>query len=156
MSPDERALREDLGCARFQIGIADGRWQCVDVAWPHLTVSIASTLVDNVSEYHFRFDCTDYPHQAPTGSIWDLDGNTPLQADRRPPTRGRAAKIFRTDWPGHAKGAVLYHPYDREAAGTHAEWPAKQPRLLWTPSHTITDLLDELHAVLNVGDAVHA
>lgn len=32
MSPDERALRKDLDCARFEIGIADSRWQCVDVA----------------------------------------------------------------------------------------------------------------------------
>ena len=56
----------------------------------------------------------------------------------------------RTDW---ENGRAFYHPYDRVAAQGHADWPAKYPHLVWNPAtHTLVDLLSELHALLHCPD----
>ena len=61
----------------------------------------------------------------------------------------RFAKVFRTDWEG---GRAFYHPYDRVAANSHADWSSAQPHLVWNANHTIVDYLAEFHALLNSGD----
>jgi hypothetical protein len=74
-----------------------------------------------------------------------------LALEKRPKGRpgSRFAKVFRTDWEG---GRAFYHPYDRAAANSHADWPSTQPHLVWNANHTIVDYLAEFHALLNSGD----
>jgi hypothetical protein len=76
-----------------------------------------------------------------------------LEIAKRPKGRpdSRCAKVFRTDWDG---AVAFYHPYDRHAAKSHAEWITAQPHLVWTNKHTIVDFLEEFRSLLHSGDYI--
>lgn len=150
MAPDERALRSDLASGGFRAGEAAGRWRLVDIAWPHVTVAItAGSRPDSPGEFVVRFECTGYPHTAPTGSIWDLETDASMPADRRPKGE-HAAKLFRADgWQG---GTAMYAPWDRAGLRAHPDWAQKYPLSAWNPTRTLTFIVDNVHEVLNADD----
>ena len=123
-TPDKRALDADLEDAPFRIGVANGFWGLTDAefqpGWPYAVFWVASAPRPNAPDrFYVRLDCQGYPGQAPTGTFYDPKAEDALAVDRRPKGRERVGKVFRTDW---ENGRAFYHPYDRVAASSHANW----------------------------------
>ncbi len=150
IDPDQRAISADLRDARFRIGVLEGRWGLAPdeaVSWPHVVLWVAAAPRAKAPDrYYFREDCTGYPSDAPTGSPWDVQKRAMLEHPKWPGGTGQVAKVFRPDW---ENGRAIYHPYDRVAAAGHENWRTQHPHLIWDANHTIVDLLEQLHLLLN-------
>lgn len=148
VGPDERALREHLQSARFQVGVDAGRWHLVLLAWPIAVIAVAAAPRDSApTEYALRFDLTGYPYRV-TAAPWDAESNCPLSADRRP-AGNRAGHVFRTDW---NEGRALYAPWDQVALEGHADWPARYSMYAWNQQRDLTFYLANVFEVLNDDD----
>ncbi|MCW5765166.1 MAG: hypothetical protein KIT68_04235 [Phycisphaeraceae bacterium] len=112
----------------------------------------ARALKDSPDRFFFKFDFTNYPTEAPTGCLVDPETGELLPQEKRPKGSERVAIVFRTNW---KDGTALYHPYDRVAIEGHSAWPTTHPHLIWTPKHTICDLLIELHGLLDSEEYTH-
>lgn len=150
MSPDERVLRQHVASARFQEGVARGRWQIVgDIAWPVATIAVSAGTRDSApSEYVLRFNLAGYPETAPTATPWNPTTGGVLEATLRP-KGARVGRVFRTDWEG---GRALYAPFDRVALNGHSSWKTQHPRRVWDSSKDLAWLLQILHEMLNNDD----
>ena len=149
--PDERALRQHLRGGRFVAGVAAGKWWLISLTWPVALIAVAAAERPNgPKEFVLRFDLTDYPQAAPTGGIWDVDGDASLAPDHRP--KGHpAAQLFRTDgWAGGA--TAMYAPWDRVALQAHPEWAQTYPRQAWNATRDLSFALSQIHEVLNADD----
>lgn len=155
VAPDERSLRDHLGGGRFRSGVAAGRWRLVSVDWPFAVIAVsAAERPKSPTEFALRFELNGYPNTAPTGGIWDVDGNTSLSADRRPKGE-RAAQLFRTDgWAGGS--TAMYTAWDRIALQGHQEWADKYPLQAWNPTRDLSFILEQIHEVLNADDYLGA
>ena len=157
--PDQRLFEADLASAEFRAGSLKGTWGLVGAdilseqpAWPMRVLWISAAPRPNAPDrYYVRLDLSNYRTVAPTGTFWDPNTKDMLDLAKRPKGRpnSRFAMVFRTDWEG---GRAFYHPYDRVAAQGHPNWPREQPSLIWDSNHTIVDLLEEFHSLLNCGD----
>ena len=150
MSPDERVFREHVTSARFQEGLARGRWWIVgDIAWPVVLVAVAAAPRDSApSEYVLRFDLTGYPETAPTATPWNPATEEVLERELRPKGE-RVGHVFRTDW---ENGKALYAPFDRVALNSHSDWRTQYLRRAWDSSKDLAWLLQILHEMLNNDD----
>lgn len=150
MDPAERHLRFDIESAVFQLGVSGAKWDVAmesGLAWPFVAFWIgAAPRAAAPDRFAVRLDLTNYPTDPPTGTLWDLAARTILDAPKRPYGSGQTGRAFRIDWQA---GQAFYHPYDRIAARTHADWPQLYPHWVWTDRHTVTDLLTVLWDLLN-------
>lgn len=150
MEPAERRLQADIEGAVFQLGVATGKWDVVaesGLAWPFVAFWIGAQPRESAPDrFTVRLDMANYPIDPATGTFWDLGANTILESPRRPFGSGQTGKVFRIDWQG---GQAFYHPYDRVAARSHADWPQQYPHWIWTDRHTVADLLTVLWVLLN-------
>ncbi|HTQ40236.1 MAG TPA: hypothetical protein VMJ32_14510 [Pirellulales bacterium] len=149
MTPDERAMRADLKSARFMIGSNEGRWGVCepsllppDLIWPDIVLWVTANGNGLAPKYYFKWNCEKYPIDALTGNLWDPETKNWLSMDKRPQIAGRGEKVF-------VNPTSLYHPYDRVAANSHGQWKTELQRLVWDRNHSIVDLLEELHLLLN-------
>jgi hypothetical protein len=155
LTPDERTFRAHLEGGRFRAGVAAGRWHVVEIAWPYVLIAVsAADRSGGPSEFVLRLELAGYPHTAPTGSVWDVDANDWLAADRRP--RGeRAAQLFRTDgWTGGA--TAMYAAWDRRGLEAHPDWADKNRMQAWDPTRDICFVLENVHEVLNADEYLAA
>lgn len=144
IAPDERALREHLKSAKFQIGVDSGRWRVISIEWPHALIAVsAAPRPESPNEFVLNFELSGYPTAAPTATPWATDLDAILQEARRP--KGvRAGRLFRADWEG---GAALYAPYDRVGRQHWAE--GQYRRYAWHARRDLTFYLTNVHDVLN-------
>ena len=148
IAPDERAVRAHLDSGAFLAGVAAGRWSVVGVEWPYVTVMVSAAPREGAPPgYAIRFELTGYPTIAPTGCIWDIEGNEPLAARLRP-KGDEVGILFRIDGWAAAPNA-MYAPWDRLALQTHANWLQGAPHLAWHPSRDLTFILDNLHRIFH-------
>jgi hypothetical protein len=99
LDPDARALRRDLRGAAFMFGVDAGWWREVDWSFPNVDIAIAAApRAGAPAEFLFRFECTQYPMQAPLGLVWDAATNQPAAQPLRPIGEGQVKLVFRTDW----------------------------------------------------------
>ncbi len=147
IAPDEAAFLEDLAGARFQAGVDKRRWRLVgEVEWPHAVIAVsAAPRTNGATEYAIRFELSDYPAVAATGTPWHPEERRPLSPAERP-KGGRVEHAFRTDW---ESGNALYIPCDRVAIAGHPDWPARYRGELWDPAVGITSYLVVVHDLLN-------
>lgn len=144
-APDQRALVEHLRGARFQSGADAGRWRLVACQWPYPLVAVAAAPRPGAPhEYVLHFDATGYP-QTLTAGPWDVEGDGPLPAERRPKGQ-HVGLVFRPDWEG---GRALYAAWDSVALNGHADWAMRFPLQAWNPRRDLTFYLT------NVFDALH-
>lgn len=158
--PDQRAFEADTEDADFQIGVAKGMWGLADatqlpegLVWPKAVLWVAAAQRENAPQrFYLALDLDNYRAVAPTGSFWGIDTKAALPTAKWPKGKpgSRVAKVFRTDW----KENALYHPYDRVAADSHAQWKSEQPHLIWDCQHTIVNYLTEIRGLLNSGDYI--
>ena len=149
-SPEQQVLAADTRSGPYLIGVADGLWgpECpdVDAEWPHVVFWLAAAPRSGAPDrYYIRSDFSGYPAQSPTGAFWDPIAAQPLQAAARPNGTGRVAMVFRINW---NDGRAFYHPYDRVALATHADWVEKHKHLRWHRHRTITDYLEAFSGLL--------
>ena len=148
IGPDERALRDDLGSARFQVGVDAGRWRLISITWPYALIAVSAAPRENApGEFVLRFELSGYPADAPTGCPWDLDQDDVLPAGQRP-KGSRVGHIFRADWEG---GRALYAPWDRLALA-HGSWADKYPMYAWNARRDLTFYLTNVHDALDNDD----
>lgn len=146
-APDERAFRADVATPGFRLGVADGRWQLLDIAWP---IALLSVTASDGHAFVLRFDCSGFPESPPTARLWDPVDGAPLDASRWPRSSGgRVGAVFRRDW---KDGTALYLPCDREAIVGHENWRTQMPSKIWRPSAGITQYLELVHELLNSRD----
>jgi hypothetical protein len=147
MAPDERALRGDVAKAVYRLAEAEGRWRIVNIAWPHVFVSV--TAKDGVA-HDLRLNCAGYPQSPPTGGPWDVERNTILAFDRWPRgSGGRMSAVFRTDW---KDGSALYLPCDRQSITGHENWCHETPSKIWRPALGLAQYLELVHELLHCRD----
>jgi hypothetical protein len=151
VEPSERKLRADLETVRFQQGVSRDAWNVValecGVSWPFVVFWIGAAPREGAPDrFYVRLDLTAYPKDPPTGTFWDVAVKAVLEAPRRPFGSGQTERVFRVDW---QSGQAFYHPYDRVAANSHADWPQRYPHWVWSDRHTVTDLLEVLWDLLN-------
>src|SRR5581483_6185963 len=117
MTPDEGAFRADVAKAAFRVGVAEGRWRLISIAWP---IALIGVTAKDGREYVLRFQCAGYPESPPTARPWDTKCDAPLALNLWPRSQGgRVAAVFRPDWKG---GSALYLPCDRESIAGHDNW----------------------------------
>lgn len=155
MDPAKHILMAHLRAPEFLAGAAQGWWGWVEdapVAWPVVVLWLAVPARPGAPDrWYVRLDFSGYSSQAPTGNVADPHTGELLAVDRRPKGRAdsRFAKVMRTDWEG---ARAFYHPFDRHATASHANWATDLPRKRWTPSHTVTHWLAEFHALFHSED----
>ena len=149
MMPDERAVREDLRSARFQLGVDSGRWRLLSFEWPvGLFAVAAAERPGSPVECVLQIDFSEYPQRAPTATPWDLDRNDQLSSDQRPKGH-RVGRVFRCDW---KDGKALYAPWDRVALEGHSNWASEHAVYAWHPRRDIAFFLGCVHDLLNDDD----
>jgi hypothetical protein len=156
--PDQRAFEADLEDGPFQIGVAKGRWGLAGssalpdgLVWPHVILWVAAApRKGSPDRFYIRSNFDKYPSVPPTGTFWDPSTKGILVVAKRPKGIGQVGVVFRTDWEG---GRAFYHPFDRVAAQSHADWPKNYPHLIWDPSrHTLIDFLAMIHEYLHAAE----
>lgn len=149
LRPDERALRTELSSVRYtrEVGC---RWGIACMDGTKLTLPVfAKQIEGSPDRYVLRIDCENYPAKAPTATFWDVTTDAQLSNALRPWGSGKVALVFRTDWPDGAHGSAFYHPCDRKALDTHADWPNTCPKSCWSPDKGLTHYLNEIYALLH-------
>jgi hypothetical protein len=148
--PDERVLRSDVASGAFLLGSCRKRWRLDGIAWPFVTIAVAAAPRLNApGEWWFRFECSDYPQQAPTARPWDPERREPLVFARWPAGKSRVPAIFRPEW---KSGACLYLPCDRESVAGLDTWRTDHAALMWSPTRGISMYVEALHELLNSSD----
>lgn len=141
-------LVNHMNSGRFLAGVAKGRWQLIDLKWPYVFIE-----VEAVDGRHFtlRFECTGYPDNAPTATLWDLVSGQQL-AVARWPRGGRVSSVFNPSWKG---GAALYLPCDRESIQGHSNWHSEHPWLIWNPQRGLLQYIEAVCEILQSKELVH-
>ena len=146
MTQDELLLRRHLRGGQFLLGVAENRWRFRGLEWPYLLVTLVAK---DGREFTLKLDCEGYPHQAPTGHLWNLQTQAPLPMARWPRSRGGTGVVstaFReTGWSG--AGKALYLPIDRAPLADHPDWRTHPS--VWNPSVGICQYLQTVHEVLH-------
>lgn len=141
MSQGKEALEAHLRSGRFLAGVAKGRWHSLGVQWPHAFISVAAK---DGRWFTLRFDCSGYPIQAPTATLWDC-ATQQMLVTQYWPRGGRVSQVFNPGWKG---GAALYLPCDRESIQGHANWLAEHPWLIWNPTRGLLQYVEAVCEVL--------
>ena len=145
--PDEKAFRANLEGAAFRLGVAEGRWRLLSIAWP---IAIISVTAKDGRAFELRFDVSGFPGAPPTSGLWDSAHKVPLSRNQWPRSLGgRVGAVFNFDWKA---GTALYLPCDREAIVGHDNWRTEMPSKIWRPSAGIIHYLEQVHELLNCRD----
>ena len=147
LSPDERALRDDLAKPAFVLGQLDGKWRLKEVCWPFIYVYVFAS---DGSDWLLRLNCVGYPQTPPTGGPWEIESDAVLPFDQWPKGKGgRLSAVFRPDWKG---GTALYLPCDRLSIVGHDNWRTETPSKIWRPKHGVSQYLELVHDLLHSQD----
>ena len=133
-------LEDHLRSGRFLAGVAKGRWQSHGVLWPYAFVSVTAR---DGRQFTLRIDCSGYPSQPPTATLWDRDKQQQLAFDHWP-RGGRVSKVFNPGW----KNGVIYLPCDRQSIEGHSNWLAEHPWLIWNPTRGLLQYIEAVCEVL--------
>jgi hypothetical protein len=160
---DQRLFESDLQSAEFRNGVAKGLWDQAEAdalpdaaAWPNAYFWMAAAQRTGAPDrYYVTLNLSGYRNVPPTGPFWDPVKKATLELGKWPKGKpnSRFALVFRTDGFSFS-GRAFYHPYDRSPLSDHPGWPSEQPHLVWTPSHTIVNYLEEFQSLLTSGDYV--
>lgn len=149
VDPGERQMALDLEGGPYLSGCGSGWWERVDKpvpAWPMMLFWISAAKRPNGPDrFVVRLDCVDYPREAPTGTMWDLETDQQLAAAKWPKGTGNVQAVFNPGWEG---GRALYHPLDRVAMRGHGDWPTKYPCYVWKNDRNVTRYLTMVFRLL--------
>jgi hypothetical protein len=140
----QSAVEADLASPAFLAGVARGWWRLVSYEHPALVIAVKATEPDfSETEYHFRYELNQFPTLAPTAKIWDPVASVVLPPEKRPKGNPRVEKAFQS-WGDD----TVYRAWERVALA-HSNWATAHPHAAWKPSMTLTNTLEDLHALLD-------
>lgn len=142
MHDGKTELEAHLRSGRFLAGAAKGRWRLVNFQWPITQVEVGAR---DGRRFILRFDCSGYPDQPPTATLWDTVAQQQLPADRWP-RGGRVSQVFNPGWKG---GSALYIPCDRQSIEGHSAWFSEYPWLIWTPERGLLQYIEAVCETLH-------
>lgn len=142
MRDGKAELEAHLRSGRFLAGVAKGRWRLVEFQWPIALIEVGAR---DGRRFTLRFECSGYPDQAPTATLWDMATQRQLSADRWP-RGGRVSQIFKPDWKG---GSALYIPCDRQSIEGHSAWFSEYPWLIWNPARGLLQYIEAVCETLH-------
>jgi len=148
MTAIKSVLAAHLRSGRFLSGEAKGRWSLIRLAEPFVTIEIAAK---DGRRFALRFDCTGYPDQPPTATVWNLENDAPLAFDQWP-RGGRVSQVFNPSW---KSGAALYIPCDRQAIEGHTNWANEYSWLIWNPQRGLLQYVEAVSELLQSNE-LHA
>lgn len=157
MKPDLLQFKQHVSEAGFQTGVDSGMWGIVDEDpeypnWPFVIIWVQAAQKDNhPDKYHFRFELSSYPSQAPTACPWEVELQSRLPNEKWPKGSKFVSNTFNPAWNLNA----LYAPCDRLAMAGHEGWQTVFPELWWKPTFKIQVYLYFLHRLLNSADYVN-
>ncbi len=99
MKPDLLQFKQHVSEAGFQTGVDSDMWGIVDEDpeypnWPLVIIWVQAAPKDNhPDKYHFRFDLSGYPSQAPTACPWEVELQGRLPNEKWPK---KEASLFLT------------------------------------------------------------
>lgn len=140
-------LEKHFASARFRSGAGRGRWSLIELTWPYAFVDVAAR---DGRRFVLRFDCTGYPEEAPTATVWDRTLGQVLAVSEWP-RGGRVSQVFNPNW---KNGTALYLPCDRESIAGHAPWLTQYSWLIWRPERGLVQYLEAVHEVLQSHELV--
>lgn len=147
MTNHQSNLEAHLRGGAFQIGEAKGRWRWIKSVWPAAYIQVFS---GDGRMFTLRFDCTGYPEQPPTATLWDLATDRQLEAVQWP-QGGRVSQVFNPSW---KSGGALYLPCDRQSIEGHHNWFSEFPWLIWNPAKGIVQYVQAVSEVLNSNELI--
>lgn len=149
MRPDQQVLQQHIQGGDFQDAVSRGWWRVVEIDWPYVWIAVlAGERPKSPNEYVFRFECSNYPQDAPTAVPWNPGNNCVLARDLWPAGQGHVDTVFRPDWNSNA----LYLATDRVALESHQNWKTEFPKTAWNARKEITHYLGLIHVYLNSPD----
>ena len=140
-------LEGHLRGGAFQIGETKRRWRCVKLVSPIVFIQVWAG--DGCS-FTLRFDCTGYPEQPPTATLWDTVNDRQLAAELWP-KGGRVSQVFNPAW---KSGTALYLPCDRQSIEGHGNWFSEFPWLIWNPAKGIVQYVQAVSEVLQSNELI--
>ncbi len=149
MRPDQQMLEQHIKGGAFQDGVSRGWWRVIESNWPHVWIVVSAIeRPQSPSKYVFRFECSNYPQDAPTAVPWDLLSKCVLARDFWPAGERHVNTVFRPDW----KTTALYLAVDRVALQDHPNWKTEYPKTAWNARKEITHYLGLVHDYLHSPD----
>jgi hypothetical protein len=142
MSDGKDKLESDLRSGRFLAGAARGRWRLIQLQWPYALIEVRA---GDGRRFTLRFECSGYPDNPPTATLWDIATNQQLPAARWP-AGGRVSLAFNPSWKG---GTAIYIPCDRQSIAGHSNWFSEHAWLIWNPARGLLQYIEAVYEILN-------
>lgn len=143
---EEELFLAHLKDGPFQRGIDEEFWGIYQINWPVAIIWIKAKEIDGRPDrYHFRFELSGYPVQAPTACPWDIATNASLTPSLWPKGDGIVKQVFAPHW----NSGALYAPCDRIAIQGHDNWKTVHKSLYWRSDFTIVKYLEFIYRILN-------
>ena len=149
ITPAERMLREHLANGVFSSEIGR-KWGRAKLDWPHVYIAVLAAAREGAPDrYWLKFECTNYPNDAPTAVPWDMFLDAALPVSKWPGGTGSVHAVFR---PKEWRADALYLSCDRIAIQAHPDqkdWGQRVPGLAWDATKDITLYLNEVYSLLH-------
>ena len=143
--PDERTLTAELDGARFQCGVAEGRWAVLDLKFPHLHVRVSGSRGAVRLEQDFHLVCDGYPDPGPFVEAWSFEkGIRPDSPAHGSPGYRDALKHWE---PTSGTHGGIYRAWQRHAA-MHGDWARLRPDWAWNSRRDITFIMERLYELV--------
>jgi hypothetical protein len=145
ISPAKKTLEAELNTIRFLSGTAEGRWETLLWAWPHLYVRVTGRDFESnrVFCHDFHLECGGYPDPGPYIERWafvddNSHGNRPAA-----PALGAPGFVDAMKW-----DEGIYRAWNRPAA-IHNNWAQKRPDEAWRRDRNIVFIMENLYALVS-------
>lgn len=145
---DQAALLLHVRSARFRVGVEEGRWSVLQLAFPSLVVRVTGRNYDGIitTTMDFQLLCDGFPVKAPFVQHWDFAAGqrpAPPIAPYAPPGVVDALKTW-GETPSVYGG--IYRAWQRHAA-THNNWAAKRPDEAWHRQRHLVFIMEKLYGL---------
>ncbi len=144
--PAFKTLETQLNSVRFLAGVEAGRWELLQLEWPHAYMRVTGRELDSgrTFAHDFRMECTGFPDPGPLVERW-LYADDATHGSRPPAPTGPGAPGFidaMKEW-----GAGIYRAWNRGAA-SHNNWAGLRPDEAWHSKREITFIMEHLYALV--------
>jgi hypothetical protein len=150
----ERRLRKHMTQEPFQVGVDQGLWRLIELAWPRAVFGILSAEGNRRYEVSLRLNFERYPLAAPLVELWDVEARAAIEAEHWPEAFVRFAT---QNYPQFAD--IAPQPYcpkllriSTEVAGRLKDATAED----WDVSGDLTQILVRASCCFRTSQSCHA
>lgn len=147
-SPARRMLEAQLSSVRVLIGVEEGRWEVLLLAWPHVYARVTGRDPETgrTFRHDFELECTGFPDPGPLVERWSYAENA-TYGTRPPAPSAPGSPGFIDAMKDWSPGKGIYRAWSRDAA-THSDWAKKRPDEAWHPKRNIVFIMEHLYALV--------